>query len=162
MIVLNQFEDQLVFYVTPEEAILKFEADPSKSKFRLGGLVLEGSVNQPASSSEMEFVITDLVQDILVRYKGSLPDLFREGHSVVVEGFVKPFTEEIRDCKEAKSVTMKARSWDCYFLASEVLAKHDEKYMPAEVGKALERNKKIIAEEQKAAEEERKAAAVNG
>ena len=122
--------------------------------------MLEGSVNQPASSSEMEFVITDLRKDILVRYQGSLPDLFREGHSVVVEGFVKPFTEEIRECKEAKSVTMKARAWDCYFSATEVLAKHDEKYMPAEVANALERNKKIIAEEAKAAEE--KAAAVTG
>lgn len=48
---------------------------------------------QPGSSKEMEFVITDLITDILVRYEGSLPDLFREGHSVVVEGFVKPITE---------------------------------------------------------------------
>ncbi|KAK1388144.1 putative heme-transporting ATPase [Heracleum sosnowskyi] len=102
VIVLNQFQDQLVFYITPEDAINKYASDPSKKKFRLGGLVLEGSVNQPASSSEMEFVITDLRKDILVRYNGSLPDLFREGHSVVVEGFVKPFTEEIRECKEAK------------------------------------------------------------
>ncbi|KAF1002644.1 hypothetical protein AG4045_028651 [Apium graveolens] len=162
VIVLNQFQDQLVFYITPEDAINKYASDPSKNKFRLGGLVLEGSVNQPASSSEMEFVITDLRKDILVRYNGSLPDLFREGHSVVVEGFVKPFTEEIRECKDAKSVTMKARAWDCYFSATEVLAKHDEKYMPAEVANALERNKKIIAEEAKAAEEEQKAAAATG
>ncbi|OWM64261.1 hypothetical protein CDL15_Pgr018833 [Punica granatum] len=68
VIVLNQFQDQLVFYVTPTDAMEKYAANPSKNKFRLGGLVLEGSVAQPASSPEMEFVITDLITDILVRY----------------------------------------------------------------------------------------------
>ncbi|CAL5422201.1 unnamed protein product [Camellia sinensis] len=94
----------------------------------------------------MEFVITDLITDILVRYKGSLPDLFREGHSVVVEGFVKPITEEIKKGVSAKSVSGKARSGECYFSATEVLAKHDEKYMPAEVAAAIEKNKKKIEE----------------
>lgn len=102
----------------------------------------------PVSSPEMEFVVTDLVTDILVRYQGSLPDLFREGHSVVVEGFVKPTTEEIKNAKTEKSVSENARSRDCYFAATEVLAKHDEKYMPQEVAAAIEKNKKLMEEQQ--------------
>ncbi|KAJ4841856.1 hypothetical protein Tsubulata_030811 [Turnera subulata] len=144
VIVLNNFQDQLVFYVTPTDAMEKYRANPSKARFRLGGLVLEGSVNQPASSPEMEFVITDLVTDILVRYQGSLPDLFREGHSVVVEGFVRPFTEETRGSAGKKGVSDKARQGECYFEAAEVLAKHDEKYMPQEVAAAIEKNKKML------------------
>ncbi|KAG2674973.1 hypothetical protein I3760_13G162200 [Carya illinoinensis] len=146
VIVLNNFQDQLVFYVTPTDALQKYAENPSKTKFRLGGLVLEGSVVHPASSAEMEFVITDLITDILVKYQGSLPDLFREGHSVVVEGFVKPFTEETKKEVSAKSVSGKARSGDCYFSATEVLAKHDEKYMPQEVASQIEKNRKKIAE----------------
>ncbi|XP_030458416.2 cytochrome c-type biogenesis protein CcmE homolog, mitochondrial [Syzygium oleosum] len=144
VIVLNQFQDQLVFYVTPTDAMEKYSANPTKNKFRLGGLVLEGSVAQPASSPVMEFVITDLITDMLVRYQGSLPDLFREGHSVVVEGFVKPFTDDVRKEVSSKSVSGKARSAECYFAATEVLAKHDEKYMPQEVAAAIEKNKKMI------------------
>jgi cytochrome c-type biogenesis protein CcmE len=144
VIVLNGFQDQLVFYVTPTDALEKYAANPSKTKFRLGGLVLEGSVVQPASSPEMEFVVSDLITDILVKYQGSLPDLFREGHSVVVEGFIKPFTEEVRREVSAKSVSGKARSGECYFSATEVLAKHDEKYMPQEVAAQIEKNKKKI------------------
>ena len=150
---LNQFQDQLVFYVTPTDALEKYTTNPSRTKFRLGGLVLEGSVAQPASSQEMEFVITDLITDILVRYQGSLPDLFREGHSVVVEGFVKPFTDEIKKENPAKNVSGKARSIECYFSATEVLAKHDEKYMPQEVAAAIEKNKKKIAEDANVQEE---------
>ncbi|KAM1276307.1 hypothetical protein ACFX13_029548 [Malus domestica] len=146
VIVLNSFQDQLVFYVTPTDAIEKYSTNPSKSKFRVGGLVLEGSVVQPSSSPEMEFVVTDLMTDILVRYKGSLPDLFREGHSVVVEGFVKPFTDEIRKEISTKSISEKARTGECYFAATEVLAKHDEKYMPGEVAAAIEKNKKKLEE----------------
>ncbi|KAM7497224.1 hypothetical protein LguiA_021638 [Lonicera macranthoides] len=153
VIVLNQFQDQLVFYVTPTDALEKYTTNPSRTKFRLGGLVLEGSVAQPASSQEMEFVITDLITDILVRYQGSLPDLFREGHSVVVEGFVKPFTDEIKKENSAKNISEKARSIECYFSATEVLAKHDEKYMPQEVAAAIEKNKKKIAEDANVQEE---------
>ncbi|XP_023515457.1 uncharacterized protein LOC111779609 [Cucurbita pepo subsp. pepo] len=146
VIILNNFEEHLLFYVTPTDALEKYSANPSKNKFRLGGLVLEGSVMHPASSSQMEFVITDLVTDILVRHQGSLPDLFREGHSVVAEGFIKPFTDEIRNEVSTKSVSGKARSGEYYFSATEVLAKHDEKYMPAEVAAAIEKNKKKIEE----------------
>ncbi|KAG4967184.1 hypothetical protein JHK87_032835 [Glycine soja] len=144
VIVLNNFQDQLVFYVTPTEALEKYANNPTKARFRLGGLVLEGSVVYPASSPEVEFVVTDLISDIVVRYEGSLPDLFREGHSVVVEGLVKPFTDEIRKEVSAKNVSEKARKIECYFSATEVLAKHDEKYMPKEVAAAIEKNKKII------------------
>ncbi|KAJ4784674.1 hypothetical protein LUZ62_035920 [Rhynchospora pubera] len=147
VVVLSTFQDQLVFYITPTDALSKFTSDPSKSRFRLGGLVLEGSVVHPSPNSpEMEFVVTDLITDILVRYEGSLPDLFREGHSVVVEGFLKPFPEEIKSQKSKASE--KARSGECFFKATEVLAKHDEKYMPKEVAEALERNKKKLEAEQ--------------
>ncbi|XP_057807694.1 cytochrome c-type biogenesis protein CcmE homolog, mitochondrial-like [Salvia miltiorrhiza] len=156
VIVLNQFQDQLVFYVTPTEALDKYTSDPKKSKFRLGGLVLENSVAQIPSSPEIQFVITDLITDILVKYEGSLPDLFREGHSAVVEGFIKPLDEETKKKEEAllKStsklgVTEKARTLECYFAATEVLAKHDEKYMPAEVANAIEKNKKFIEGQEK-------------
>ncbi|KAL5705610.1 hypothetical protein ACHQM5_023893 [Ranunculus cassubicifolius] len=88
----------------------------------------------------MEFIVTDLITDILVKYQGSLPDLFREGHSVVVEGFIKEYSEENR-----------ATGLDCYFLATEVLAKHDEKYMPAEVAAALEKNKAKLEADSEAA-----------
>ncbi|KAK2656152.1 hypothetical protein Ddye_009204 [Dipteronia dyeriana] len=148
VIVLNNFQDQLVFYVTPTDALEKYSSNPTKSKFRLGGLVLEGSVAHPPSSTEMEFVVTDLITDILVRYQGSLPDLFREGHSVIVEGFVKPITEEIKNAKTEKIISEKARGGDVYFSATEVLAKHDEKYMPQEVAAAIEKNKKTIEEQQ--------------
>lgn len=154
VVVLNNFQDQLVFYVTPSEALEKYSQNPTKTKFRLGGLVLEGSLEHPASSPEMEFVVTDLITDILVRFDGSLPDLFREGHSVVVEGFVRPMTDEIKKEVSTKGVSGKARSGECYFSATEVLAKHDEKYMPQEVAAAIEKNKKIIEAAGNAAEEE--------
>lgn len=109
-------------------------------------------------------MITDLMTDILVKYEGSLPDLFREGHSVVVEGFIKPFREKEKDedvSREGNSshhgkafmVSEKARSGECYFKATEVLAKHDEKYMPAEVATAIEKNKKILIQEQQQQQE---------
>lgn len=96
----------------------------------------------------MEFVITDLLTDILVRFEGSLPDLFREGHSVVVEGYLRPFSADagVHAASAGPPVTAKAKSLDCYFRATEVLAKHDEKYMPKEVAAALEKNKKLLEE----------------
>ncbi|RZR90076.1 hypothetical protein BHM03_00017895 [Ensete ventricosum] len=151
VIVLSNFQDQLVFYITPSDAMQKFAANPSKNRFRLGGLVLEGSVVQPTpTSSEIEFVITDLVTDILVRFEGSLPDLFREGHSAVVEGFLRPLDDSGRSAPVGSVVSEKARSGGCFFKATEVLAKHDEKYMPKEVAEAIERNKKQIKADLKA------------
>ncbi|KAI3984367.1 hypothetical protein MKX01_011321 [Papaver californicum] len=155
-LVLVNFEDQLVFYVTPTEAFEKYKANPTKNRFRLGGLVLEGSVTTPSSSATMEFIVTDLITDILVRYEGSLPDLFREGHSAIVEGTIFPLTDEIRKelASNGKSISEKATEMDCYFNGSEVLAKHDEKYMPQEVAAALERNKAKLKEEAEAQTEE--------
>ncbi|RZC77465.1 hypothetical protein C5167_001644 [Papaver somniferum] len=155
-LVLVNFEDQLVFYVTPTEAFEKYKANPSKNRFRLGGLVLEGSVTTPSSSATMEFVVTDLITDILVRYEGSLPDLFREGHSAIVEGAIFPLTDEIRKelASNGKSISEKATTMDYYFNGSEVLAKHDDKYMPQEVAAALERNKEKLKEEAEAQAEE--------
>lgn len=162
--VLATFQDQLVFYVTPTDALAKFTADPSKSRVRLGGLVLEGSVAHPSpSSTEIEFVVTDLITDVLVRYDGALPDLFREGHSVVVEGFLKPFTDDLRR-DSGRKVAEKARECACFLRGTEVLAKHDEKYMPKEVGEAIERNKKKLEAEAEAgaAEGSAVAAAADG
>lgn len=144
IVVLGSFQDQLVFYVTPTDALEKFNRDPTKNKYRLGGLVLEGSVMQPASSTETEFVVTDLVTDMLVRHKGTLPDLFREGHSVVVEGFIRPCSSDPASSSSARPITEKARALGLYFSAIEVLAKHDEKYMPKEVAAAIEKNRAAI------------------
>lgn len=158
--VLATFQDQLVFYLTPTDALARFVSDPSKTRCRLGGLVLEGSVAHPSSSSsEIEFVVTDLVTDVLVRYEGALPDLFREGHSVVVEGFLKPLTDDLRADCAGRKVSDKAREGECFLRGTEVLAKHDEKYMPKEVGEAIERNKKQIEAEAAAAAAEETATA---
>ncbi|XP_045826694.1 cytochrome c-type biogenesis protein CcmE homolog, mitochondrial isoform X1 [Trifolium pratense] len=159
VIILNTFNDKLAFYVMPTDAIEEIKNNPTGKFFRLGGLVLEGSVVYP-SSRDVEFVMTDLITDIVVRYEGPLPDMFREGHSIVTLGFVKPFTDEIKNIDTSgriNNVSAKARSGEYYFLATEVLAKHDEKYMPKEVAAAIEKNKKIIAEsnEEKAADGEK-------
>ncbi|CAN0881737.1 Cytochrome c-type biogenesis protein CcmE homolog, mitochondrial [Linum grandiflorum] len=95
----------------------------------------------------MEFVVTNLITTIMVRFKGVLSDLFREGHSVVVEEFVRSITEELKNESGSKSVSAKARSSDVFFSATKVLAKHDEKYMPREVVAAIEKNKKKLEKE---------------
>lgn len=148
VIVLNQFQDQLIFYFTPSDALAKYAENPNKTKFRLGGLVLEGSVAQIPFSPEMDFVVTDGLTDILVKYEGPLPDLFREGNSVVVDGFIKPFTDEMKAKYEGNSesksnkASQEARKGEYYFKAIEVLAKHDEKYMPEQIASKIEVNKK--------------------
>lgn len=117
----------------------------AKRRLRLGGLVLDGSVRHFRNSTEMEFVVTDLATELVVRYRGALPDLFREGHSVVVEGFLRPGEPESPG--EAVAGQLKAadpsiskqtglgmegqtaggeRVGGCHFAATEVLAKHDE------------------------------------
>ncbi|KAL2613652.1 hypothetical protein R1flu_025344 [Riccia fluitans] len=145
IIVLNTFQENMMFYITPSEALEKYYLDPSKNKFRLGGLVLEGSVHHFKTSADMEFVVTDLANEVLVRYRGALPDLFREGHSVVAEGFLRPIenyparsdtSDELNE-----ELVERAKKAGCYFAAVDVLAKHDEKYMPKEVAAAIEKNK---------------------
>ena len=113
-LVLNAFQSNLVFFFSPSQVVAK-EA-PSARTFRVGGLVKEGSVKR--SGTEVEFAITDTAQTITVRYAGILPDLFKEGKGVVAQGQLQG---------------------EGVFAAREVLAKHDENYMPPEAAEALKR-----------------------
>ena len=111
-LVLLALGDNLVFFHGPS-AVME-EDFPTDRRFRLGGLVEEGSVQR--DGTVVEFNVTDLVHAIPVRYDGILPDLFREGQGVVAEGMLQA---------------------DGTFIASEILAKHDETYIPADVVDAL-------------------------
>lgn len=111
-LVLTAVEDSLVFFYTPSD--LAERSSPPETQFRLGGLVEEGSVRQDGATTH--FRVTDLNEAIPASYTGVLPDLFREGQGVVADG----------------SLTA-----DGTFVANEVLAKHDETYMPKEVADAL-------------------------
>ncbi len=113
-LVLNAFQSNLVFFYSPTQIVAK-EA-PTSRTFRLGGLVKEGSVQR--NGTEVQFAVTDTAQTIPVRFTGILPDLFKEGKGVVAQG-------QLRD--------------DGVFVAREVLAKHDENYMPPEAGEAVKR-----------------------
>jgi cytochrome c-type biogenesis protein CcmE len=113
-LVLNAFQSNLVFFFSPSQVVAK-EA-PTARTFRLGGLVQEGSVKR--NGTEVEFAVTDTAQVIRVRYTGILPDLFKEGKGVVAQGQLQG---------------------DGVFMAREVLAKHDENYMPPEAAEALKR-----------------------
>jgi cytochrome c-type biogenesis protein CcmE len=116
-LVLNAFQSNLVFFFSPSQVVAK-EA-PTARTFRIGGLVKEGSVKR--NGTEVEFAVTDTAQTISVRYTGILPDLFKEGKGVVAQG-------QLRD--------------DGIFVAREVLAKHDENYMPPEAAEALKQAEK--------------------
>jgi cytochrome c-type biogenesis protein CcmE len=114
--VLNAFKNNLVFFFSPTQVIAK-EAPIAKS-FRLGGLVEEGSVKREADGLTIRFRVTDTAQAIPVVYTGILPDLFKEGKGVVTQGRLAA---------------------DGVFHADQVLAKHDENYMPPEAAEALKR-----------------------
>ena len=116
-LVLSAFEENLVFFYSPSDLVEK--KLPEGRRFRLGGLVEEGSVKRLSDGLTIEFVVTDLVATVPVSYKGLLPDLFGEGQGVVAEGVLS-----------ASGV----------FVADGVLAKHDENYMPPEVAEALKRS----------------------
>ncbi len=118
-LILNAFNSSLVFYFTPTQVSNK-EA-PQGRAFRVGGLVENGSVARSKDSLEIRFKITDTAHTIGVTYQGILPDLFREGKGVVAQGRLDP---------------------DGTFRASEVLAKHDENYMPPEAAHAVEQAQK--------------------
>jgi len=118
-LVLTAFEDSIVFFYSPSD-IAEKNLRPGQT-VRLGGLVEADSVKKSADGVTTEFVITDMNKTIAVSYKGLLPDLFREGQGVVTQG------------------TLGA---DGNFIASEVLAKHDENYMPKEVADALKKSGK--------------------
>jgi cytochrome c-type biogenesis protein CcmE len=119
-LVLNAFNANLVFFYTPTQIAAK-EA-PQGRTFRIGGLVKEGSVARDGVT--VRFIVTDTVQAVPVRFEGVLPDLFKEGKGVVAQGQLGA---------------------DGVFAAREVLAKHDENYMPPEAADALQRADKMKA-----------------
>src|ERR1035437_4166180 len=115
-LVLNALKDNVSLYFTPTQVFNK-EAPQSRS-FRIGGLVEEGSVKREKDGLTVHFMITDLHKNLPVVYKGILPDLFKEGKGVVAQGKMEA---------------------DGVMHASEVLAKHDENYMPPEAADALKK-----------------------
>ena len=117
LLILNALNSNIALYVTPSEVVAG--KAPQGQAFRIGGLVKEGSLKRDGLT--VHFVITDLVKDIPVSYTGILPDLFKEGKGAVIQGNLNPQGE---------------------FIASEVLAKHDENYMPPEAKHALEQAQK--------------------
>ena len=112
-LVLNAFQSNLVFFYSPSQ-IASHEA-PANRTFRLGGLVQEGTVKR--DGVKVNFVVTDTAKTVPVQYEGILPDLFKEGKGVVAQGQLR----------------------DGVFVAREVLAKHDENYMPPEAADALQK-----------------------
>ena len=116
MLITNAFRSNMVFFYTPTQ-VHKGEV-PKDTSFRIGGLVLNQSLKRGDDGLTVHFVVTDTAQEVPVVYKGILPDLFKEGKGVVAQGKVGA---------------------DGVFVASEVLAKHDENYMPPEAAEALKR-----------------------
>ena len=116
-VVLKSLEENVVYFFSPTELYNKEDISFNK-KIRVGGLVKEGSITNDQTS--VNFIVTDLNNEIIVSYKGSLPNLFSEGKGVVAEG-------KLKDKK--------------YFIADKILAKHDENYMPPEVSKILKKTK---------------------
>ena len=114
--VLRSLEENVIYFFSPTEIYNKSDISFNK-KIRVGGLVKEGSTSK--SGTIINFIITDLKNEIIVSYSGSVPNLFSEGKGVVAEG-------KLKDKK--------------YFVADKILAKHDENYMPPEVSKALEKS----------------------
>ena len=115
--VLKSLEENVVYFFSPTELYNKEDISFNK-KIRVGGLVKDGSIINNQTS--INFIVTDLNNEIIVSYKGSLPNLFSEGKGVVAEG-------KLKDKK--------------YFIADKILAKHDENYMPPEVSKILKKTK---------------------
>jgi cytochrome c-type biogenesis protein CcmE len=113
---LSAFRQNVTFFFDPSQVAAG--KVPSGERFRLGGMVTEGSVHRDPGSLEVRFVVTDFSHNVPVSYTGVLPDLFREGAGVVAHGRLRG---------------------DGTFVADEVLAKHDEKYMPPEVARSLKR-----------------------
>ncbi len=115
--VLNAFKSNMMFFFSPSDVAAG--KPPPDRAFRLGGMVVKGSVKRGGDNGlRVDFVVTDFAKNVPVKYDGILPDLFTEGQGVVAQGKLGP---------------------DGTFVATEVLAKHDEKYMPPEVADALKR-----------------------
>ena len=116
-LILMALEDNIVYFYSPNDLIEKFgNTQNIQNKIRIGGLVLESSIKKEGEKTI--FIITDRKKEVKVVFEGPLPDLFREGQGIVAEGMFK----------------------NNNFIASEVLAKHDENYMPPEVADALKKN----------------------
>jgi cytochrome c-type biogenesis protein CcmE len=113
---MQAFRANVMFFFDPSQ-IVAGEA-PAGERFRLGGMVEKGSVVKTAGTLDIQFLVTDFKHTVPVKYSGILPDLFREGQGVVAHGRLKDGT----------------------FVADEILAKHDEKYMPPEVARSLKDN----------------------
>jgi len=113
---LSAFRENVTFFFDPSQVVAG--QVPAGARFRLGGMVTQGSLHRAPGSLEVHFVVTDFNHDVAVSYTGVLPDLFREGAGVVAHGRLRA---------------------DGTFVADEVLAKHDEKYMPPEVARSLKR-----------------------
>jgi len=126
-LVLNAFQSNLVFFYSPSQVATQ-EA-PVGRTFRLGGLVQQGSVKRDGVN--VSFVVTDTVKAVPVRYQGILPDLFKEGKGVVAQGQLQGGE----------------------FVAKEVLAKHDENYMPPEAADALKKAAQVNAQMQSGAKQ---------
>jgi len=116
-ITLKSLEENVVYFYSPTDIYNKTSI-LSNTTIRVGGLVKEKSINKKGTS--INFIITDLKNEIIISYKGLVPNLFSEGKGVIAEG-------KLKDKK--------------YFVADKILAKHDENYMPPEVKKALEDSK---------------------
>ena len=114
---LTAFKDNMMFFVSVSEVVAG--EYPHERKFRVGGLVVDGSVEREEGSLDVRFNVTDLSCEVAVVYSGVLPDLFREGQGVVAHG-------RMGDTGE--------------FVAEEILAKHDENYMAPEVAESLARH----------------------
>ena len=115
-LIFKSLEENVIYFFSPTEIYNKPNISLNK-KIRVGGLVKEDSISKDGTF--IKFIITDLKNEIIVSYSGSIPNLFSEGKGVVAEG-------ELKDKK--------------YFVADKILAKHDENYMPPEVSKALEKS----------------------
>ena len=115
-LVLTAFQENLVFFFTPSEVAAS--KAPQGRTFRIGGMVEKGSIKRQADGVTVQFLVTDTAKSIPVTYRGQLPDLFREGKGVVAQGQLGA---------------------DGVFRANEVLAKHDENYMPPEAAEAVKR-----------------------
>jgi len=119
-LVLKAFNENLVFFFTPTQVEAK--QVPQGRAFRIGGMVVPGSVKRRADGVTVQFLVTDTAKDVPVVYRGILPDLFKEGKGVVTQG-------KLGD--------------DGVFYASEVLAKHDENYMPPAAADAIKQAQSI-------------------
>jgi cytochrome c-type biogenesis protein CcmE len=116
IVAIKALNENMLFFVSPSD--VKEQSLPAGKRFRLGGLVAPSSVSRADDSLAVKFIVTDGAASVEVQFDGILPDLFREGQGIIAIGELTP---------------------DGHFQASEVLAKHDENYMPPEVADALEK-----------------------